>query len=427
MLRHMGPFGGGFQPLRRPRFGYDGWEGGLGYGSGGRPDTICGHCGGMARPGPCDAGQCGEGLSKPKYMRGGGGGGGDLRPDLAAGSNHFTAASSNGMGVSGGCGPTCSTNYRGIRLKGNVGDHDVDLKLGGKQKCACEEDGGCEASHRKARSRSRSRKKRERRGRRKTRRRGREMEEESSDGDEQNRGRRRERGPLRGGGEQLSDLEPRVDRLEADVERLNNGWHFLKDRIPDLPRFPTRPDLGLPDDAPFELSGYAPRQPEFGGVPMRPRMRRKFRLMDDLEDFHDVEGPPTPGMGLFRPRSNPFPIAVDDIPVNSAFAREDGALSGRPGFGRGRPGLREDDDLGPEFAGLEDPEAEPPVRTARGMRRRTLGRSFRGMRGVFEETRDPTVMGEPPQRRMRPGLRGGRNGDDREQDDRNWGCEFRHP
>jgi hypothetical protein len=174
-----------------------------------------------------------------------------------------------GMGnmqqASQGCRPSCSANDGGIRVKGNWGDDDIDLKVGGRERCPCDAAGGCEASQRNARSRSRSRRRAKRREKEKneTRRRNREDEEESSCEE------RRGRGRGRGGRERDRDrdreeeerwsrrpLRERMNWLESDFDRLNSRFRDFSMKAPRVPM-----DMG---GGPMDGMGIGPMGPMAG-------------------------------------------------------------------------------------------------------------------------------------------------------------------
>lgn len=155
MMRMYPAMGNQIMPQRRPRFG-GGFDGG---------PTICGFCGKMAHPGPCDGEEMprrGNWPRPPRFMRGGDGRQQDPC-DIAAAINNAAAMGAQYMNQRqqmGGCGPTCSANDVSFRVRGKVDDKDVDLKLGGTPVCPCADSGGCGHTHQRARSRSRSRKRR---------------------------------------------------------------------------------------------------------------------------------------------------------------------------------------------------------------------------------------------------------------------------
>ncbi|KIW00607.1 uncharacterized protein PV09_07804 [Verruconis gallopava] len=419
MLPGYGFIGGGFCPQRRSRFGHDIWDGGSEYGlSRRRPDTICGYCGDRAHQGPCRTTVGDErsgGWRRSQNMRGMEGHT-DSGGDIAAGLNNLSAALREGIAAGGGCGPTCSANDGGIRVKGTVGDHDVDLKLGGKARCPCDEEGGCEHSHKKAKSSKRK----DKRGRRRARRQEPDSDVDSTDG-EQSRGRRRTPVPLRGGGGSPSGLHTRVEQLEADVKRLSNHWGWVRSRVPGTPPpFQARRDLNLRDETPFDLPVYGFEGPDLGGPATR---RRRMGNLRHVSDIDELRLPPRRGLTRIPTRFGGIPNRAVDTDVESLFEDdENGAFSVGLGPQRHRPQMdKEDDRRAGEVGGFEDIEEDLPVRFHRSMgirasrRLRGRHRGVPGWRGMVRTARDEA------ERRREEEMFGGLRARG-ESDEANWEC-----
>ena len=135
----------------------------------------------------------------------------------------------------GGCGVNCSSNDGGVRVKGIWGKDELDFRVGGRDNCPCDGDGGCEHNHRKAKSRSRSRK-------RKLRRRERRGGCDDDSGDDARRGERTGRAGLDDSKVTHPDLSDRVAELEI---RLNNGLKSSKRFPTRLPFSSTQPDMAM--------------------------------------------------------------------------------------------------------------------------------------------------------------------------------------
>lgn len=365
------PFAGGMPPQRRPAYGYDGWgmRPGPGYGYPRRPDTICGYCGDMAHPGPC-------------YPRDDG----DLRRGRGDGMFHFEpgpafdkldTAMENAFNVPRGCGPTCSANDGALHLRGTVGHQEVDLKVRGAPKCPCEEHGGCEAHHRRTRSRSRSRRRRERRGRRRMATKEKASSSESSDLDT-DRGRTREKKqPQDGKDKDLPSIQPRLDRLEKEVEKLNNGWQYLKDHIADLNQHSAPLEMELPNGTPIAQFRADLRRPSRYGIPFRLHPRRHAQSWDDLCDTNDPNLQPRPRMERYRAGVGRGPNEADDFNLGDDPIETEGIadhISGANASGAGRhlqdPGLNS--------AGFDRDNVRARRRLHPGMGRGTWNKGFRG-------------------------------------------------
>lgn len=261
------------------------------------------------------------------------GGGGDGAPHIAAALNNWATAWSNGGNIVGGCGPSCSANDGSLRVRGKVDDRDVDLKLGGTQTCPCAEHGGCDTTHCKARSRSRSRRRREKRECRKARKQDGDADRGCSEG-EQSRGRRRKRQSSHGAEGVSSGMRAEFRKAQEDIEKLNNGYWELKERILNLPGFPAHPEHGLPVGRRFFAPEYNVGGSDFDSMPMRPS---RPRPMYDLADIEDVNMSPNINP-LGRMSRRPLGPGMDP-----GFDRRPLDLSNGLQTRRERPGVRRTD------------------------------------------------------------------------------------
>lgn len=310
-------------------------------------DVVCGLCG---RGGEEGCAHMNGGQQQQQFLLGAGNGT----------ANAFHGHMGGGGGV--GCGPTCSANDGGIRVKGNWGDEDVDLKVGGRERCPCDAGGGCETNQRKARSRSRSRRRAKRREKEKkeSRRRDRSYDSESS-GEERRGGgrggreRERERERMRAEEEErwrrpFRDVGERLGWTAADMAHINTGAENLNKST--APRPPMEMGGGPMDGMGMgpmgPMGGMNPMgmgaMPGMGATPMsrlrrprRPRMRPEGYGGD--QEFGLDEGIDRLG-GLGDTRSFGAPDDFEGAGPGFGMGLDDEGFGG--GFGRGRrpPGGR---------------------------------------------------------------------------------------
>lgn len=344
-----------------------------------QPQRICGHCREMAHTGPCEGMARGggggwkrdQGFSRPRYMRGGEGGA-DGNADLAAAINNMAETWSRSQGNvvnHGGCGPSCSANDGGLRIRGSVGEQDIDLKLGGAVSCPCAEHGGCDATKKRAQSRSRSRRRKERREPRKSRRKTSvdvDREHESSD-EERSRGRRRKRqasrqtslDPVR---EQPPPLPPQaLEEQLRTVREHNKALIFtVRDLEGQLRAVPTQPGFEPPEARPYIIPEYGsrpptgpgpmPAGPAYGNMPPRRQPWAQPPMGDAYGNgmgmgMGDANTPP-PAYGFGPRMSRPSPL---DAGMEPGLGRMGRGYPLDPGMDQSPFGL--EDDLGLGFGG----------------------------------------------------------------------------
>jgi hypothetical protein len=272
----------------------------------------------------------------------GGGGGGTMNTMNAVnGAMGMGMGNGNVMGINmgnlqqaqtQGCGPSCSANDGGIRVKGNWGDDDVDLKVGGREKCPCDAGGGCEASQRKARSRSRSRRRAKRREKERTEARRRNRDEDSDSSGEERRGRgkggrdrERERDREEERRWRRRPLRERMNWLETDFDRLDSRFRDFS--IKAAPRAPV--DMG---GGPMDDMTMGPMGPMGGVNPM---------AMDGMNDMARLGA-----MGGGMAPMGATPMSRLRRPRRPRM--RPGAYGGDPEIGLGAEGMN-------RLGGLDDP------------------------------------------------------------------------
>lgn len=317
-----------------------------GPGGGRLGNVICGFCGVNEEVGCVHMNAQNQmGQNQMRFQGGGGVGGGNdgndilqaLRGLMGMGGN-FGGGGNNGGG-NGGCGQSCTANDGGIRVKGNWGSEDVDLRVGGRESCPCDEHGGCETSHRRATTR---------RTRNSGRRRSHRHNDDDDDSDEssgsERRGRRksdRDREKKRARKEEewrrpFRDVGERLGWTAADMEQINSGASNVNRST--APRPPM--DMGGPGPIDGMGMGMGPMGP-MGGGGMNPMgmggMNDPMAGLEAMGGMPSISRPRRPR----RPRMRPDTYGADaDLGLVNGL----GGLGGDRGFGQpdgfeGGPGL----------------------------------------------------------------------------------------
>ncbi|KAF2434550.1 hypothetical protein EJ08DRAFT_730753 [Tothia fuscella] len=182
----------------------------------------------------------------------------------------------NSGGGGGGCGPTCTANDGGVRVKGKWGKDELDFRVGGRERCPCQGAGGCDATYRKAKSRSRSRSRSRRRRRRER------KERDGDSGDERGRKGDREQNGVRRGRSPSVRLEAFKDGLMFGGSGMGMGMRGGVDLNGENEMFQRRAPGAMGG-----LGGMRQRRPRRPPGPLFDRNDGGFGPPDDMDDFED--------------------------------------------------------------------------------------------------------------------------------------------
>lgn len=334
-------------------------------------DVICGFCGSSGEVGCIHT----NNPQQNQMMGGGGGGGGNdilqalrglmgMSNNSNGGGNGFMVNGGNGNGNgNAGCGQNCTANDGGIRVKGNWGTEDVNLRVGGRERCPCNEHGGCEnTSHRRSRKSQNQRNS----GRRRSHRHNNDDEDSDSSSCASDhrggRGRRRseqERERERARKEEewrrpFRDVGERLGWTAADMEQINTGASNLNKSTAPRPPMDMGGGPGPMDGLGMGM-GMGPMGPMGGGGGMNPMgmggMNDPMGGLGGMGGMPSMSRPRRPR----RPRMRPDAYGADaDLGLDEGL----GGLGDARGFGppddfEGGPGLGglnlDDDGFGGAF------------------------------------------------------------------------------
>ncbi|TID15133.1 hypothetical protein E2P81_ATG08204 [Venturia nashicola] len=321
-------------------------------------DVICGYCGTSGEVG-CVHMNNPQNQRQQNFQGGGGTGGNDILQALRGlmGNNGGNGFMNGGHG--NGCGQSCTANDGGVRVKGNWGHEDVNLRVGGKERCPCDEHGGCEnASHgRNQRNQNQNRNSRRRSHRHNYSEDG-DSDTSSSSSCHRGRGRRRserEKERERAKKEEewrrpFRDVGERLGWTAADMEQINTGASNLNKSTAPRPAM----DIGDGSGGPMDGMGLdmGPMGPmggggmgmgggmndAMGGLPpfSRPRRPRRPRMRPDAygPDAYGPDGLDEGFGGLGDARGFGPPDDFEGGPGFGGLGFDDDDFGG--GFGRGR-------------------------------------------------------------------------------------------
>lgn len=367
-------------------------------------DVICGFCGANGEVG-CMHMNNPQNQQQNQMMGGGfqGGGGGDILQALRGlmgmgnnnGGNGFMG-NGNGNG-NAGCGQSCTANDGGIRVKGNWGHEDVNLRVGGRERCPCDEHGGCEnTSHRRNRQ-TRNRNS----GRRRSHRHNDDEDSDTSSCASEHRGRGRRRSEREKERERarkeeewrrpFRDVGERLGWTAADMEQINTGASNLNKSTAPRPAMDSGGGPGAMDG--MGMGPMGPMGGAGGGMnPMGMGMTDPMGGLGRMGGMPSLSRPRRPR----RPRMRPDAYGAEaDLGLDEGL----GGLGDARGFGppddfEGGPGLGglglDDDGFG---GGLGRGRRPGGVRL--GKRAKGKGRGGRPPRGEpdFEDYAPPEMSG----------------------------------